>query len=87
MTRNEEIIGGLLLGQSYGQIAEDMGISRNVVAGVAHRAKIKVGPRVHPERISEGQRRSWSKMTPADRERRLKQTVHKRWQTNTPAEA
>jgi FixJ family two-component response regulator len=87
MTRNEEIIAGLALGQSYGQIAEDLGISRNVVAGVAWRAKIKVGPRVIPERTSEGQRRSWARMTPADRERRLRQTVHKRWQTNTPAEA
>ena len=87
MTRNEEIIAGLALGQSYGQIAEDLGISRNVVAGVAWRAKIKVGPRVIPERTSEGQRRSWARMTPAERERRLRQTVHKRWQPNTPAEA
>ncbi len=56
MTRNEEIIAGLALGQSYGQIAEDLGISRNVVAGVAWRAKIKVGPRVIPERTSEAGR-------------------------------
>jgi len=87
MTRNDKIIARLKRKESYGQIAEDMGISRNVVAGVAWRAKIKVGPRVIPERTSEGQRRSWARMTPADRERRLKQTVHKRWQPNTPAEA
>lgn len=45
---NEQIAAAVKSGMSYGEVAEIAGISRNSVAGICHRAGVKVGKRPMP---------------------------------------
>lgn len=73
--RNAAILDAIGRGSSYGEVAQALGLKRNVVAGVCKRAGVKI--EVTPEgrarrnaRAAEGLRLRYLRMTQAEREAR-----------------
>ena len=62
--RNAQILAAVKSGMTYGEVAAELKIKRGVVAGVCHRAKLKVGHT--PERMQ----RVWDAKSKAAAERR-----------------
>ena len=75
-TRRESVLNGLQAGKSYGEIAEDLGISRNAVAGTIRDLQLEgYGQNWKPPRLTDAQARArqnpQGKIDPTSDEQRL----------------
>lgn len=60
--RNARIVRMVQAGKSYTEVAEKFSVSRSVVAGVCHRADVRMEPAAVAANRSEGRRRMWKRL-------------------------